>query len=152
MSEKPKIKILDNSELRNEILELIKNASQIQLADWAMNCAKNILNLSPEKLNLNIINLGFETNKIWQEQNATVHQIRQIGFKIHEEARKSGNEISKNILRTVGQAVAVGHMREHAIVCSDYAIKTVQIHSGNDLDKVTLERQWQIAELKKIIE
>lgn len=149
--EKPKIKILDNSVLRAELFELTKNASQIQLANWAMNCAKHILNLSPIEINLNVVNLGFQTNILWQNQNATVHEVRQIGFKIHEEARNTENEIAKNVLRTIGQAVAVGHMKEHAMVCSDYAIKTIQLHSENNLETITSERQWQIDELKKIL-
>lgn len=54
-------------------------------------------------------------------------------------------------IRTVGQAVSVGHMKEHAIVCSDYAIKTVQLYSSNNIERITEERHWQIEELQKII-
>lgn len=148
MSEKPKIKILDSPELRDELVQLTKQATQIQLANWAMNCAKHILDLSPTKINMDIVNLGFQTNLLWQNQNATVHEVRQVGFKIHKEVGNADNEITNHILRTVGQTVAVGHMQEHAMVCSDYAIKTVQLHSKNNIEIITLERQWQINELK----
>ncbi|MEK7432203.1 MAG: putative immunity protein [Cyanobacteriota bacterium] len=151
MNDKPKIKILDNSELRDKLLSLTKKAEQVDLANWAINCAKHILDLSNEKINLEIVNFGFETNKLWQENKASVHQVRQAGFKIHEEARKCKTEISKTVLRTVGQAVSVGHMKEHAIVCSDYAIKTVQLYTSNNIEKITEERHWQIEELQKII-
>lgn len=147
MSDKPKIKILDNPLLRDKLLGLVQDAEHIALANWAMSCAKHILNLSTEKINSEVVDFGFETNKLWQENKATVHQVRQAGFKIHEEARKCTTEIAKNVLRTVGQAVAVGHMKEHAMVCSDYAIKTVQLSSSNDLDKISVEREWQINEL-----
>ena len=72
-------------------------------------------------------------------------------FKIHEEARKCKTEIARSVLRTVGQAVGVGHMREHAMVCSGYAVKTVQLHSDNDIEKIREERIWQIKELKKML-
>jgi hypothetical protein len=39
--------------------------------------------------------------------------------------------------RTVGHAVRVGHMREHAMVCSDYAIKTIQIAFPENIEKIT---------------
>lgn len=52
-------------------------------------------------------------------------EIRQIRFKVHEEARNTENEIVKTILRTVRQTVAVGDMKEHAMMCSDYVIKIV---------------------------
>ncbi|WP_257667889.1 putative immunity protein [Parapedobacter tibetensis] len=149
MSDKPKIKILDNPELREELLGLVKITEHIDLANWAISSAKHVLSLSTEKINSEVVDFGFETNKLWQENKATVHQVRQAGFKVHEEARKCKTEIAKNILRTVGQAVAVGHMKEHAMVCSDYAIKTVQLCSSNDLNKITAEREWQINELLK---
>lgn len=149
MSDKPKIKILDNPELREKLLGLVKTTEHIDLANWAISCAKHILNLSTEKINSEVVDFGFETNKLWQENKATVHQVRQAGFKVHEEARKCKTEIAKNVLRTVGQAVAVGHMKEHAMVCSDYAIKTVQLSSSDDLNRITAEREWQINELMK---
>lgn len=149
MSDQPKIKILDHPELREQLLDLVKATVHIDLANWAISCAEHILNLSPEKLNSAVVDSGFETNRLWQDNKASVHQVRQAGFKVHEEARKCKTEVGKNILRTVGQAVAVGHMKEHAMVCSDYAIKTVQLSSSNDLEKITAEREWQIHELMK---
>lgn len=79
-------------------------------------------------------------------------EVRKAGFKIHEEARKCKTEITKNILITAGQAVGVGHMREHAMVCSDYAIKVIQLFYANDLNRITQERNWQINELLNTIE
>lgn len=40
-------------------------------------------------------------------------------------------------------------MSAHAMVRSDYAIKTVQLSSSNDMEKITEERNWQIAALEK---
>jgi hypothetical protein len=54
--------------------------------------------------------------------------------------------------RTVGHAVRVGHMREHAMVCSDYAIKTIQIAFPENIEKITEERQSQLNELKQSME
>ena len=50
-----------------------------------------------------------------------------------------------------GQAVASGHMREHAMVASDYAIKTIGLISSNDIQDITTEREWQLNELKKLL-
>lgn len=151
MDEKPKIKILDNPELRKKLARLVLSAKQQDLANWAINCTKHILDLSEEEINWPVVNFGFETNIAWQSNKATVSEVRQAGFKIHEEARKCKSDITKNILRAAGQAVAVGHMKEHAIVCSDYAIKVIQLYAGNDINEITKERIWQIEELEKII-
>ena len=53
-----------------------------------------------------------------------MHDIRQAGFNIHNLARDSNSEINKTVLRVVDQAVGSGHMKGHAMVASDYAIKT----------------------------
>lgn len=49
------------------------------------------------------------------------------------------------------QAIATGHMRGHAIVSSDYAIKVMNIISNNDLKLVTEERNKQIHIVKDIM-
>ena len=54
-----------------------------------------------------------------------MHDVRQAGFRIHKIARENNSEIKKTALRAAGQAVASGHMREHAMVASDYAVKTI---------------------------
>lgn len=150
MATKSKIKITDDSGLRAEIDVLYEQTSQINLAKWAINCAKHILPLSEfEIIDRSFVENGFKINELWQIGKASVHEVRQAGFKIHEVARQCKSEIAKNAIRTVGQAVGVGHMREHAMVCSDYAIKTIQLAFPNQMDKISHERQWQLDELKK---
>ena len=150
MATKTKIKIIDNTSLRAEIDELYEQTNQINLAKWAIKCAKHILPLTElEKIDMASIDNGFKINELWQIGNASVHEVRQAGFKIHEVARQCKSEIAKNAIRTVGQAVGVGHMREHAMVCSDYAIKTIQLAFPDQIDKISQERLWQLNELKK---
>jgi len=150
MATKTKIKIIDNTSLRAEIDDLYGQTNQINLAKWAIKCAKHVLPLTEfEKIDMTSIDNGFKINELWQIGNASVHEVRQAGFKIHEVARQCKSEITKNAIRTVGQAVGVGHMREHAMVCSDYAIKTIQIAFPDQIDKITQERQWQLNELKQ---
>jgi hypothetical protein len=75
--------------------------------------------------------------------------VRLAGFKIHHAARLCKSKILENAFRAAGQAVGVGHMKEHAMICSDYVIKTVQLIYPNQLEKITEERQWQLDKLIK---
>ncbi len=151
MPTKPKIKIDDNSELRLEIDKLYELTEQIELAKWAISCAKHILPLSQvEGIEMADVENGIRINELWQVGRASVYEVRQAGFKIHAVARNCKTEIGKNAIRTVGQAVGVGHMKEHAMVCSDYAIKTVQLAFPNDNEKITKEREWQLETLKEV--
>lgn len=151
MPTKPKIKIEDDSELRAEIDRLYEITDQVELAKWSIKCARHILPLSKaEIVDMSDIEKGIIVNELWQVGKASVYEVRQEGFKIHAIARNCTTEIGKNAIRTIGQAVAVGHMKEHAMVCSDYAIKTVQLAFPRDKEKITEERQWQLKVLEKI--
>lgn len=151
MPSKPKIKIEDNSELRTEIDKLYEITEQVELAKWSIICAKHILPLSKvENIFTSDIVSGIGINELWQIGKASVYDVRQAGFKIHALARNCKTEIGKNAIRAVGQAVGVGHMKEHAMVCADYAIKTVQLAFPNDREKITEERKWQLRALLEV--
>ncbi|SIN90828.1 hypothetical protein SAMN05878443_0428 [Carnobacterium alterfunditum] len=151
MPTKPKIKIVDNNQLRVEIDELYEKMSQVNLAKWSLSIAKHILDIVGIDYNL-IADVadGFQINELWQLDKAGMHDVRQAGFKIHKLARECDDEIQKTALRVAGQAVGSGHMREHAMVASDYAVKTIGLLNSNNINAVTREREWQLNELKRI--
>ncbi len=151
MSTKPKIKIEDNSEFRVKIDKIYEITEQVELAKWSIKCAKHILLLAKvENIEMSDIESGFGINELWQVGKASIYEVRQAGFNLHAVARNCKTEIGRNALRTVGHAVGVGHMKEHAMVCSDYAIKTVQIAFPSNKEKITLERKWQLDALVEI--
>ncbi len=153
MPTKAKIKIEDNGELRLKIDELYEKTSQIDLAKWALLLAKHILDIAEiDYHSINAIINGFKVNELWQVGEARMHDVRQAAFKIHKIARASDSEITKTALRVVVQAVGTGHMREHAMVVSDYAIKTIYLICPNDFSAINQERKWQYNELKKFTE
>lgn len=79
-------------------------------------------------------------NESWQKGNARMHDVRQARFKIHQLAKNSHHIVTQTALRVVGQAVAAGHMREHAMVSSDYAVKVINLLFPNDINAVRQER------------
>jgi hypothetical protein len=152
MPTKVKIKIKDNSELRAKIDELYEKTKQVDLAKWSILMAKHILEVSEiDYHTIEEVVDGFIVNELWQTGKVRMHDVRQAGFKIHKIARECDLEIMKTALRTTGQAVASGHMREHAMVASDYAIKTIGLLTSNNIEAITVERQWQLNELKKFL-
>jgi len=131
-----KIKIIDN-EIRNEIDKLYEKQEQIILAKWSLEMAKHIVEITNFDINkYPEIQEGFNINEQWQNGNTRMHDVRQIGFKIHKIAREQKNELNKNIIRVIGQAVASGHMREHSMVTSDYAIKVINLLYNDDIEKI----------------
>lgn len=151
MATKTKIKISDNMELRKLLDAEYEKSSQVRLCKYGILLAQHILEkIQYEDLNNPIIREGYAVNKSWQNGTARMHDVRQAGFKIHQLAKNSPNAITKAALRVVGQAVATGHMREHAMVASDYAIKVINLMFPDDSNAVKEERLWQIGHLKSI--
>lgn len=97
-----------------------------------------------------IIKDGYAVNESWQMGKARMHDVRQAGFQIHQLAKQAQDIVTQTALRVVGQAVATGHMREHAMVASDYAIKVINLRFPNDDNAVRQERLWQIETLNNI--
>ena len=85
MPTKVKIKIVDNSELREKIDEAYEKVSQVDLAKWSLLMAKHILDIADIDYNLidAIVN-GFKVNELWQTGKARMYDVRQAGFKIHK--------------------------------------------------------------------
>jgi hypothetical protein len=125
---------------------------QISLAKWSLSMAKHILKtVDIDYKTIDEIVEGFRINELWQVKETKMHDVRQAGFKIHKIARECDSEIKKTALRVVGQAVGSGHMKEHAMVASDYAIKTIGLINSNNMEAITLEREWQLNEIKKFL-
>jgi hypothetical protein len=152
MPTKVKIKTKDNSELRKEIDDLYENMDQISLAKWSLLIAKHILKIVDiDYESIEEIVEGFRVNELWQVKEVRIHVVRQAGFKIHKIARECGSDVKQTALRVVGHAVASGHMREHAIIASDYAVKTIGLINCDSMEAITIEREWQLDEIKKFL-
>lgn len=142
-----KIKIDDNEDLRGILMNEYDNRSQKELCQYALCLAKHITNIV--KLSDPLFEEGYSVNEAWQQGDARMHDVRQASFKIHKLARECNDKILATAIRVVGHAVASGHMKEHAMVASDYAIKVINLLY--DKDKVDEERTWQIETLKSMI-
>lgn len=148
---KIKIKIVDDTELRKELDMEYDFSSQEQLCKYALLLAHHILELiNYPDMDNETIKEGFFINEQWQKGNVRMHDVRQIGFKIHQMAKSSEDDIISTALRVVAHAVATGHMKEHAMVASDYAVKVINLLCPNNMDAVKKERLWQINHLKEI--
>jgi hypothetical protein len=150
MATRVKIKIDDKSSLREELDAICEEKTQAQLAQWALQLAKHILVLFDYNIASDeIIQNGFSVNEAWQKGEARMYDVRQAGFKVHQLAKDCSDKGIQAAFRVAGQAIGTGHMREHAMVASDYAVKAINIKFPNDKEAVTRERYWQIETLRK---
>lgn len=141
----PKIKIVDDTQLRNLIEERIESLPQKEVAKWALELSLEYLVFLDEHLKDDPrINLGIETLEERIEGSKRAYDLRQVGFLVNQLAKESKTDRSKYSARTFAQAIATGHMRGHAMVCSDYAIKVTNGLTDNSLEMATKERERQL--------
>ncbi|MBR2668367.1 MAG: hypothetical protein IKE36_01070 [Solobacterium sp.] len=146
-----KIKIVDDARLREELDREYETSSQVQLCRYALLLASRILAMvNDPALDNDTVKEGFLINEQWQKGNASVHDVRQVCFKIHQLAKTSEDMTVSTALRVAGHAAATAHMREHAMVASDYAVKVINLLYPDRMDMVETERLWQIKQLKDV--
>ncbi|CAH1056893.1 hypothetical protein PAECIP111894_03048 [Paenibacillus pseudetheri] len=64
---------------------------------------------------------------------------------MNELAKESTTEASKYAARSFAQAIATGHVRGHAMVSSDYAVKLVNVSNDSSVaGAATKERERQL--------
>lgn len=147
-----KIKIRDDSELRKQIFELFDKCDHKISVTWSLEVAKHALKMAGiDYESIPDISNGFLVIERWQCKEAVVCEVRQAALKIHGAARRADSEIIKAALRAAGHAVASGHMKDHVMVASDYAVKMVEIMFSGDDIKIAQERKWQLEQLEKIM-
>lgn len=142
-----KIKIIDDENKRNELERILNLFSQRELAIWARRNAEKFISyidIGDKKEKDDIV---CKTSDLLQKRidgKISAFELRSAGFLANTLARNSLDEISKMSSRVYAQAVATGHMRGHAIVSSDYAIKVMNLLNNNSKTEAGNERCRQI--------
>lgn len=146
----PKIKIDDDPGLRSILESKVEASGNKVLALWAMGLAEHVASSVEDSDSVGeSISLCSEVVDGFIDGTMDVGEIRRRGFRVHAIARDA--EGAEQIaIRTIGQALSVCHMREHAMVASDYAVKVVNILYPGDMDAITYEREWQLGYFDKI--
>lgn len=78
-------------------------------------------------------------------RKVSAYELRQAGFLAQKLSQQARSSVSKYAARVFAQAVATAHMRGHAIVSADYAVKVVNLINSDDIEAVIKEREKQIA-------
>ncbi len=141
-----KIKVTDIPQKRLELEKLLEQLPHKEVARWAVENARKFIedieNVADKESILE------ETLNVFQQRlegKICAYQLRQAGFLANTLSKRSTTDISKFAARVYAQAIASAHMRGHAMVSSDYAIKVIQLKDPKDLDRVRVERERQIS-------
>ena len=142
-----KLKILDDSEKRLELELVLEELPQEQLARWTMKMASSfiaLIDVEDESEKQKILTQVREVFQARLDGRASAYELRQAGFLANKLSQQAQSQIGKYAARVFAQGVATGHMRGHAIVAADYAIKVRNLQSPDDMQRAVKEREGQI--------
>ena len=142
-----KLKILDDSQKRLELEQSLVQLPQKQLAQWAMQHATRFMALIDIGDDLKKQQILTQVQEVFEARLAgkvSAHELRKAGFLAQKLSQQAKSPVSKYAARVFAQAVATAHMRGHAIVSADYAVKVINLQSSDDMQAVVRERKQQI--------
>ena len=138
------------------------NGGNMKSEDFAWNahereCYENGQVSLPSPYKIKILDYGQKRLKLEQiltqvqevfearlEDKVSAYELRKAGFLAQQLSQQAKSPVSKYAARVFAQAVATAHMRGHAIVSADYAVKVINLQSPDDMKAVISERKQQI--------
>lgn len=148
-------KIDDIPDLRIELADIFESRSRKEAAKYSLLLGRHILDMTNTEPCNEIIE-GFQINQNWQDGKtggkgfAKFQPARDAAFRLMRLAHDEKEPIKEKIYRIMAQIAAVPHVKNHALIASDYAVKLINSLYPNNLDEVRKERDTQIRLMKSV--
>ena len=142
-------KLDDIPELKEQLISIYETKSHQAVSRYSLLLAEHILSLTNTPTN-ETIDACFTVSRAWQKGEAKFQEARQVAFALHRLAREESDPVRVKVYRTLGQVAATPHVKRHALIACDYAVKLVNRMFPKDLEKVREMRDQQIALMKSV--
>ena len=136
-------KLDDIPELKETLISICETKSHKDVSRYSLLLAEHVLALTGMPRN-ETIESCFTVTRAWQGGKAKFQEARQVAIALHRLAREETNPVYVLVYRTLGQIAATPHVKRHALVASDYAVKLINRMYPNDTDKAREMREKQI--------
>lgn len=143
-------KIEDDKDLRDEFIHLFDLRTKEQIARFGLSYADHICKLVQIKP-FSLLKDALDAVSEWLEGKTSYHKARNITLKhMYKDIKLEEDIVKKKFLKTMAQITCIPHVKAHGLWATDMAITLINELYPNDLDKVRLERKYQIESLYNI--
>ena len=142
-------KLDDVLELKEKLISVYETKSHKDVSLYSLLLAEHVLALSGMPTN-ETIDSCFSVCRAWQAGEVKFQAARQVAFALHRLAREEPDPVYVLVYRTLGQIAATPHVKRHALIASDYAVKLINRMFPGDLEKVREMREKQISLLEQV--
>ena len=142
-------KLDDIPQLKEKLISLYDTKTHKEVSQYSLLLAEHIIEMTRMPTN-DKIESCFAVSRAWQEGRAKFQEARQVAFALHRLAREEPDPVRVLVYRVLGQVSATPHVKRHALIASDYAVKLVNRLYPADFDAVRRERETQISLLESV--
>ena len=142
-------KLDDVPALKEALISVYETKSHKDVSRYSLLLAEHVLAMTGMPRN-ETIDACFTVSEAWQNGLAKFQEARQVAFALHRLAREETDPVRVKVYRTLGQVAATPHVKRHALVASDYAIKVINLLYPKDFDEVRKEREAQILMMESV--
>ena len=144
-------KLDDIPELKEKLIEAFdtKAKDHKAISRYSLLLAAHILDLTGVQRD-HAIEECFAVNEKWQEGKVKFQDARDVADTMLRLAREEKDPVRVKVLRVMAQVAATPHVKRHALIASDYAIKLINLLYPKNFDEVRKEREIQIALMESV--
>lgn len=139
----------DDIELRKELYNIFESKSHKDIAKYSLLLGRHILDITNTQT-CEEITQAFEISQKWQDGKAKFADARAAAIRLHRLAHNEEDPITEKVYRVMVQVAATPHVKNHAMIASDYAVKLISQIYPDNIDEVSKERQTQIKLMKSV--
>jgi hypothetical protein len=144
-------KIDDIPELKKKLIEAFDDKAKDHkaISRYSLLLAAHVLELTGVQRDKTIEEC-FTVNEKWQEGKVKFQAARNVAGMILRLAREEKDPVRVKVLRVMAQVANTPHVKRHALIASDYAIKLINVLYPKNFDEVRKEREIQIALMESV--
>lgn len=142
-------KLDDIPALKQKLIDVFDAKTHRDISRYGLLLADHVLQLAGIPMN-ETLQACYTVNQRWQEGGAKFQEARDVSGTIHDLAREEKDPARAKALRAVAQVAAIPHVKRHALIASDYAIKVVNLLYPGNREEVKKERERQIGLMESV--
>lgn len=142
-------KLDDIPELKNKLIAVFDTKTHRNISRYSLLLADHILQLTNTAMNESLA-LCYSVNQRWQDGEAKFQEARDIAGIIYDLARTEQDPIKQKVLRVMAQVAVTPHVKRHALIASDYAVKVINLLYPGNFEEVRKERELQIKLMESV--
>lgn len=141
--------IQDDVEQREELQKIFESKTHKAMVKYSLLLGSHIMELTDTQP-CEEITQAYEISQNWLDGKAKSAEARAAAIKIHRLAHNEEDPVMEKVYRIMVQVAATPHVKNHALIASDYAIKLINTMYPDNAKEVSRERETQIRLMKSV--